>query len=97
MRNSDDFDEPSDDDVSFVFERLDVAEGPGRYIVSTIRRSDFARHFRALYAKHPIQVRRVDPRRSNHPGRLAEEAELRDRMHAARLAAGWPWQGRKPG
>jgi len=96
MPDFDDLCEPDEDDVSFVFERLDVAEGPDRYIASTIHRSDLARHFRALYAKHPVLVRRVDPRRWNHPDRLAEEADLRNRIHAARLAAGWPWHGQKP-
>ena len=85
-----DFDEPSDDDVAFVFERLDVGNEPGRYIVSVIHRSDFARRFRAVYAKQSVRVYRAGPRRWNHPDRLAEGAELRKHIHAAMHAPGKP-------
>lgn len=78
-------DDSSDDDgVTFVFERLDITDGP-RHVISTIDRRDYVRHFRTLSAKYPVRLIEFDARASDHPDRLAEEAALRDRMHAYRV------------
>src|ERR1700722_5758437 len=68
-----DHDDSSEDGVvTYTFERLDKT-GPARWVVSTLHRRDFPRHFRALEAKFPVKVVGVDPRPSNHPARRAEE------------------------
>ena len=74
-----------DRDVTYEFEVIDV-KGPGGIIVSTVRRDAFAQEFRKLYARHPVRVVRIDPRRADHPDRLAEEAALRELIFSARRA-----------
>jgi hypothetical protein len=77
-----------DSELTFVFERPDVTDGP-RTIVSTLHRSNYARHFHWLNTKYPVTAVGFDARPSDHPDRLAEDAALRQQLHAARLARGW--------
>jgi hypothetical protein len=85
MSNRDDF-ETDDDDVTFVFERLDVPHGPGRTIITTLPRDCYSAAFRRLNAQFPVELVSFDPRRADHPDRMAEAAALRELLHAARLS-----------
>lgn len=89
-------DEDLSDRITFNFRLADgspIAVSAGAYF-----KTHFRELFRSLRAKHGwFETIGFDARPDVHPDVVAETAELRRRLHEARLARGWTPPGRAAG